>query len=589
MRKKILFIFSFMIFIIFFINFNNSYADIGYPTGSLPIDDECLYGIMWLFNDTYYCITSAEIPKYQYYDSTNNEFFWCNGTKKLFKYSSGSWVQITDNSSKLEPFVSLPKSDNRYFAFVNYQGACGTMFRYLDFVSNYDIYDTAGNFMYSCKYNFEINLFEDTAEFFSTSYFTKDEIEKTSFQIGLDGKNYYNMTIEYIEQIDAYAVWEEVDKNGTYYIKITKNDSTELILKYVIDGIDESAHSLNLHLSTEEQTTEPIYILSNKYYYQGEYNAADDWLLNYDIDIAYGLESPYEFSPFSIEGTDENGNFRQYQYKIVVNGIYKAKILNLITGEISYQTFNVSNIGIKNKYGEDVYYNNYNDKGEFDPTPILFLEYVDTTTVRIRTQPFIFNELMYLECYFSSDNENYKKINNTYKYSIDTGNSSYDYNTGEKQNIQDLYYFYYDVQSDGIYYFKFYNIDLKKYTIGSIEVNIQEFLINNVDNIDKYPDKFVLWANQHFGVLTYPFTFCVNLFGKISNINYSEPVLHIPELKEPIGNHKILDSIDFNFNSVIENPAAKNIYNIYLVSVDFTLIILFLILCKNVFSEVFSK
>ena len=40
---------------------------------------------------------------------------------------------------------------------------------------------------------------------------------------------------------------------------------------------------------------------------------------------------------------------------------------------------------------------------------------------------------------------------------------------------------------------------------------------------------------------------------------------------------------------VIENAAAKKIYNIYLVAVDFVLIILFVVLCKNVFSEVFSK
>lgn len=143
--------------------------------------------------------------------------------------------------------------------------------------------------------------------------------------------------------------------------------------------------------------------------------------------------------------------------------------------------------------GDDIYSSNYNEKGEFDPKPVLFLDYIDTTTVRIRTQFFTFNELIYLECYTSSDNENYNKNNNIYTLTVDTKKDNYLYSLDQKSTSLDMYYFYYDVKIDGTYYFKFYNINLKKYTVASIDVNIQEFLSSNINNVDKYPDRFVIW------------------------------------------------------------------------------------------------
>ena len=55
------------------------------------------------------------------------------------------------------------------------------------------------------------------------------------------------------------------------------------------------------------------------------------------------------------------------------------------------------------------------------------------------------------------------------------------------------------------------------------------------------------------------------------------------------GNRKILDTVNFNFNSLLENSVVLNIYNIYLVAVDFLIIVGVIILAKNVIMEVFSK
>lgn len=379
-----------------------------------------------------------------------------------------------------------------------------------------------------------------------------------------------------------YDVLEAKDYNICFF-----NSLTEKYHYFTVNV--ENSNNLNLHLSTTEKTTDPIYVLSNRYYYEGEYDASKDFLNNFDIDVSYGYEETFGYAPLSVTGYDEEEgkHYTQYQYKIVVNGIYTFRILNFNTGEITYQTFNIDNIGVYNKWGEDVYYDNYNENGEFDPTPILFLEYVDTTTVRIRTQPFSFNEIIMLQCFTKFKEEDFLQNRNIYKFTVDTGNTIYD-NDGIKQNNIDLYYFYIDVQVDGLYTFQFYNIELDKYTSGSIDVNIREFIINNVDNIDNFLDRLVAWGKLHFGFLTYPFEFIINTVGRISTINFEEPVLHIPELKDPTTGVSFFSGVDYNFNSVLEIDTVNTIYNIYLVVVDVILIILFMLLCKRIFEEVFK-
>ena len=268
---------------------------------------------------------------------------------------------------------------------------------------------------------------------------------------------------------------------------------------HYIDIIIKNENNLEFTLSTTDNTTEPIYIWSNKYYYEGDYDASKDFLMNYDVDISYGYDEVYDYAPFSYQGYDEEKqmNYSQYRYEVVVNGVYKLRILDFNTGEFSYETFIVRNIGIDNKYGDDVYYDNYDEDGNFNPTPTLFLDYVDTTTVRIRTQPFTFNELIMLQCFTKFEDGEYSQNRNIYNYTLDTDNTFYN-SEGIKENSVDLYYFYLDVQVDGNYTFQFYNIELDKYTDADIDVNIREFIINNIDNIDKFSDKMIAWCKLHF-------------------------------------------------------------------------------------------
>lgn len=383
---------------------------------------------------------------------------------------------------------------------------------------------------YPYDFSFDLNFYEDDNfyQVVSRVFISSDRLSNLTATITDENNNTFNMNWEYADfDNSSFAYFYNIYENGTYTIKLIDNNET-YTFKINCTEIDEDYGELGLHLSTTEQTTNPVYVLSNRYYYEGDYNIEDDYLTNFDIEIAYGLESSYEYSMYSVKGYDEEKQmyYTELQFEIVINGYYTCKIKNLTTNEVSYQTFNVTNIGIDNPWGEDVYYNNYNEEGDFDPTPQLFLEYVNSTTVRIRTQPFVFNELIYLECYFSSDGEDYKNINNIYQssLSITTGHTTGGWSGGGRtdtdgrpsggwsgggrldgevsedlgSSVIDTYYFYQDVITNGTYYFKFYNIKLDKYTTASIDVDITQFITDNIDNIDNFLDKMVAWSKLHF-------------------------------------------------------------------------------------------
>lgn len=590
-KHKFLFILGFIFLLLFIFLLNNSYAfdvvndDKNVELADLPFDynNENAHYVICYKNNYYFLI---------FYIGSDFQKFYCVPGSYLTTYNTNG-NEIKDGSVKLCDYDMSSDS----WGTVRAWGAVSMNGAKIVYSSD-DVYDSSGNIYFGRSFDvFSITL--------STTEYSSEPIQAYSnwFDIRYEGRykcyistdyeNWSSMNIRTLNDNNStyYGFYYDIQYNGVYYFKCV--DTVKNITKILTLNITNLKNKINIefHLSNTNNTTNPIYILSNKYYYTGDYDVSDDFLNNYDIDISYGYDMPYDFAPFAVNLYDEveQKNYRQYQYKIVCNGIYKLRILDLDTGNISYITFKVDNVGYKNKYGDDIYYNNYDENGNFSPTPVLFLEYLNPTTVRIRTQPFTFNELIYLECFVSSDGENFEKTDNIYKYTVDTSNSIYDYGTGEKKNNMDLYYFYFDVQLDGTYYFKFYNIESKEYTQSSIDVNIKQFINNNISNIDNFSDKMFLWARQHFGFLFYPFEFIVEFLNRVLNINYTEPILIIPELREPFFNNKILDETIFNFNSILSNSTVSFIYNIYLIVVDVILIFLFVNFCKNIFEEVFGK
>lgn len=506
-------------------------------------------------------------------------------------YEGGNYIYPYDkNGNKLNPIVTYkysfnnlkepillsnnPRLDMNWFTY------CVTSsVKFVDFID------------FDCNFIEKYNMYQIVSKFVIQSK-RKDKI---SAQISIDGNHFTDMNFEYADpENSTFMFYFDIDENGHYYVKVYDSEyEKEYNFEFDCTEIDENYGKLGLHLSTTEPTTEPIYILSNIYYYTGDYDPKNDFLNNYDLDVSYGYEEVYGYSPLSVKGYDEEKqmNYCQYQFKVIVNGVYKFKIFNFETQEITYQTFVVRNIGLDNQYGDDIYYDNYDPDGTFNPTPVLFLEYVDSMTVRIRTQPFSFNELIMLQCFTKFEDENFKQNRNIYSYTVDTGNTIYD-DVGDeliKDDTIELSYFYLDVQVDGNYTFQFYNLETKKYTEASINVNIRDFITDNIDNIDKFSDKMIAWCKLHFGFLTYPFEVAVNIFGRTMNINYEEPVIHIPELKDPVTHTTFFEGVNYNFNEAVNiNNTTRTIYDIYLIIVDVILIFLFVNLLKKVFEGVFK-
>ena len=99
----------------------------------------------------------------------------------------------------------------------------------------------------------------------------------------------------------------------------------------------------------------------------------------------------------------------------------------------------------------------------------------------------------------------------------------------------------------------------------------------------------MLGVNYIFGFLSYPFELIINIFGRVTNINFEEPIITIPELKDPTSGQTFFGGISYNFNNAVNiNNTTKTIYDIYLVVVDVILIFLFVMLCKKTFEEVFK-
>lgn len=590
MFKKIFLTFSFIFIFFFFFTFTNeskanfdinydgeviSFPDLPEKCDNLPFiisfdiyhETFCLTVPTEFINGAVFTFESKPSPSYNhlYYKIPGGK----KGTIELYLLKDNSWVFNISGEY-------LDNNINRYY------------------FSTDNIYQNDGSeVFFNATFGFRLNFIEEENfyQVVSVNGIDYDRFDSIEAYITNEAGDSYFLNWEYSDVYEEFYIYYfDIYKNGTYTITVKdkeKDEEYEFTIKCT--EIDEEAFSLNLHLSTTEKTTEPIYVLSNRYYYEGEYDASDDFLNNYDIDVSYGYEETYGYAPLAVTGYDEERqmNYSEYQFKIVVNGVYKFKILNFNTQEITYQTFVVDNIGIDNKWGEDIFYDNYNDDGEFDPTPVLFLEYVDTSTVRIRTQPFSFNELIMLQCFTKFEDGDFTQNRNIYSYTSDTGNTIYD-DDGVKNNNIELYYFYLDVQVDGNYTFQFYNIELDKYTESSIDVNIREFVIGNIDNIENFTDKMVAWSKLHFGFLVYPFELAINIFGRVTNINFTDPVLVIPELKSPFDGTTFFSGVNFNFNSILDIGVVNTIYNIYLVVVDAILIFLFVSLCKKVFGEVFK-
>lgn len=86
-----------------------------------------------------------------------------------------------------------------------------------------------------------------------------------------------------------------------------------------------------------------------------------------------------------------------------------------------------------------------------------------------------------------------------------------------------------------------------------------------------------------------PFDIIIEILNKILNINFSEPIFHIPEINEPFSGSKLISKYDYNLNSLLDNDIFKNIHDIYFIGVDAVIIFALINLARRKIEEVFSN
>lgn len=447
-------------------------------------------------------------------------------------------------------------------------------------VSSYPI--PASSFTYT-----DIILIANNDNFF-LCFFNKDDIYYHSEKWGnilssVSGNKsfcYYSVNVSYYSQPykSEYFIFSGLVNGFNFgFEEMTFWSSCDILMEDGTVAIKKSVDvpQFNISLSTAETTKPPITAYSN-------YFALEDFE-KYKCYISEDGTNWNSMYYDTLNDTINNVTKFRFYYYITRNGAYYFKLVNQETGKEEYHTCNITNI----IYDET---NTFSSNGI--PIPFCTYERVNGQFI-IRTQNFPEKDFKKYKCFYIDE----KDYNNNNDYStwkqmgIGTVNNT--------QLGQTEFNFFFTVPADSedtAYFMVFYDCEKQEFgdpsTLNCFFDKMNEYS-DKVDGVEKEKknklDELINFFKARFGFLTYPFEFIATLFDKILHINYTEPVLHIPEIYVPTTNQKIFNGLDYNFNTLLENPAISNIYNIYLMIVDFIIVLGLIVFAKNTLMEVFGN
>lgn len=378
-----------------------------------------------------------------------------------------------------------------------------------------------------------------------------------------------------------------------------------LLNEYVIYGLDFTEEGLkgteyedclnpltNMNLYLDNRS-EPPTVYSNFF---------DQELLDkYNfVDFSVSFDNGVTFSTVHIDCQEErileNKTYIRFYYKLFTNDTYVFKLTIYDENYNDYEvvkTFTIdSHKEIIDSAGSDIV-----------PASPFITAYADSNIIRFSTQTFkervtldIMGEvdtLRYTAYYI--DEEAYQLFGDNYEdwILLDVGYGEYD------KVIEGYPYYFktefpYDSLEDGDkFYFVFYDNKLGCFSpVTTYVLESKADLLTLSQNITFNNDKFQRlfdFFTDHFGFLTYPFEFIINLLTRVLNINFEEPILRFPQIVNPLNDEVIFNGFDYNFNSILQYEGIKYFYNIYLIAVDFILATAFVIGCKNTLEGVLGN
>lgn len=128
------------------------------------------------------------------------------------------------------------------------------------------------------------------------------------------------------------------------------------------------------------------------------------------------------------------------------------------------------------------------------------------------------------------------------------------------------------------------------YKLVDLLVNaIKSLFIPGDDFFSNYFNELMNWFSDRLGFLAYPLELILNILNRIVNINFTEPIIQIPDFVEPSTNEKIISAQTYNLNSLLDNSIFKTCHDIYFVLVDAVIVFGLVNLLKHKLEEVFTK
>lgn len=429
------------------------------------------------------------------------------------------------------------------------------IFDYSKYSNSYQVIMFYDNFSINFKNNYTIN--ESYKSGSSKKTFGVMGVKKDTFDILFTSPGH-----------TSYS--ENMTLKNYFFTGVNSSLSIDNSLAITTSSVQHSP-DYNITLSTTEKTSDPIIAYSN--YFDIE---------DFDKYKCYISKDGNNWDELKNISTNTNNGISQYRYfyYILENGTYYFKFLNTETEKVEKLiTKTITNISytISDK--------NYKDNGI--PQPHITFKKLDDH-FSLRTQTFNKDEINKYQCFYTSDPTN---------FDYSTWNSCSIGTTTNTATNETEFYFFTNLPIDSkdcTFGFVFYDTELKKYGYITTYTCDIDYMLEQSEKVDgdkktSKINQLINFFKERFGFLTYPFEFISDFFDRVLNINYSEPIIKIPELKDPFYNNTIFNGVEFNFNSLLENNIYLYLHNIYLVVVDFIFIFGFIKGSFAIFMEVLAN
>ena len=404
-------------------------------------------------------------------------------------------------------------------------------------------------------------------------YFDSSNNEWVSCSVangGIPGVNYRSA---HNGVYDYEFKWKDSNGNRLSLFKYSNYDIyyhpiSNGVLAFGTNEYNSSIPTYGITFSSTDTTSSPITAYSNYFNYE---DSRRYQVFISSSDISNWTLMNYETMNYA------NGDVKfRFNYKLYKNDSYHFKFVDNVLGTNQIISITVTNIitSSSSSYSKNI------------PMPYLSYE-KDGDNFIIKTQSFTADEYNKYNCVYSN-NANRDMIYWSY---MENGSK---YNS---QLNQYEYYFYTTIpvnSENTVLYFAFFDYNLQEYgSIATLNCNIQGMLdyTNNLSSIsddyslevsDSRINKILDNLKGRLGFFTYPFELSINIYNRIMNIEYNEPIIHIPVIRDPVNNFVIFNGYDFNFNSLLDNAVFLYIHNLYLSVVDAVLVFMLLRLMINI-------